>query len=452
MILLPFSGGIFQALATANRVPLNPSHFDTLDEYSFLGILERVDSFGDLATIASLSPRARQLILHYNLIPEHVMKNATLYLHILGANRVGSLLYRAAGAASLERFCSERVQIFATLKAFCPLFRQLDIELNYVDPHGDVSGKLLDYVSRYCSTVPQTFKITEIRNAVQEFTAPNAFSVSIQAPECIANVSIATHFPRVQELYIRVNDYFTSTECLPHLRHLEVDANRCGRFNFRAFAAKNPQITSAKLVLCEGLHILQEVNELLPNLVSLYYKPRKYDEVPSVDDVVQSVRFRNVKEYTIDLEEYAYSHRWRNNDTCCAKFSPIHFDQLETLKYVSGFSSYRYRQLDLVGQYKGVKSLDYSSYHLCYDEVRYLIDSLPNMSEITFLLNASITENGNFLRLLAETNVNTVHVTIDNELADEFRASTLSERWTLQRPKVVYLSKLMTFSRQKTIP
>lgn len=447
-------------VSTAHRNPSNVNQvdlFDSLDDYSILGILDWIRSFGDLATVASMSPRAHQMIQRYNLFSNYDIKNATLLIEIEGNNQLEDVQYRSTAVSRNRFLCAGLDHLLATLQVFCPIFGQLDITLNYFRPHGDFELKIVDYINRYCSTVPQKFTIESTYNPVLEFTAWNASSVKISMPELLQNFSIATHFPRVEELHIRNHDYFTSKEHLPHLKHLEITDRICGHFNIRVFAGSNPHITSAELDLCDDLNYLQEVNILFPKLMALRYRPKKDTRAimqTRYENDVRSVRFANVKSYTIDLRDYFRFYLGRNDSYYrphFAKFSQIKFDELVTLKYISEDKFYKNGQLDFVGQYDEVKSLDYSSFRVSYDDVWHLVDSLPNLKEITFAPHSNCTDHDDLWRLMKETNLEIIRASIVESLVREFSAIALPAKWTLEGlDEDNYIcSKSMTFSRNR---
>lgn len=407
-----------------------------MDDYSLLGIFELVEEPGDLASVASGRPRVRDLIIHYNLISN--IRNETFDVLIKAYNRKQDVVFYSFGDSNSKTRCSNSDHVLAILEAFCPEFSQLNIVLNYEYAQGDFAVKFIDHVNRYCSTVSQKLSIqSEYRNqmlTVQESTAWNVSSVEIEWPENLANFSIARHFPRVEALAIQVVYNFTTTEHLPHLKHFDYTDYLLDRFNYRAFIEKNPQITSVRLGLGGRLEQLQAINELLPNLVSLYYRPRiGLHLLHGGETVVRSVRFRNVKTYTIDVKECFSNSRNGNNfpyEEYFANFSSIVFDQLETFQYVSE-RFYGNGQLKFIGQYNQVKSLDISSYPMSFNEVRQLVDSMPNLKDITVRLVRFLTRPDDFLRLMAETNLETIQAHVDSPLARTICANTLREQWSL---------------------
>lgn len=148
---------IYKVSSTVIRLPLDTNQlnaFDTLDDYSLLGILEWVKSFGNLATIASMSPRIRQLALDYDLVSQYKIRNATLRIQIDGArNYVQAIKYRPSDEKRFRELCSTHDHFFATLQAFCPAFGLLDITVYHLKD-SDIAKKAIDYINRYCSTVP----------------------------------------------------------------------------------------------------------------------------------------------------------------------------------------------------------------------------------------------------------------------------------------------------------
>lgn len=447
-------------LSTANRIPLDADQtdlFDGLDDYSLLGILDMVGGFGDLVTLASLSPHARELIWSHNLISEYINKNGHLYIEIGGRN-VGSLWFNAVGFPT-ECLTTESYQVLATLKAFCPIFSRLFIHIDYVHPLSDLPSKVMDYVNQYCSTVPQKLTLTRPNmNYYRAFTAGNVSDVHIHWPQNIGVLPIAKHFPRVEKLHIKPVRNVTITDHLPHLKHLDIwEENSCGYFNFRVFAEKNPQITSAKLVLCKGLDILQEVNELLPNLKSLNYIPQADFEhtmpVRERNTTVQLVRFQNVKDYTINLQTYFENHEQHDSVYASnfAELSRIQFDQLERFEYIASRNSYKSTQVQFAAQYKNVTSLTYASHGLRFEQVLYLVNSLPLLKEITFDPLLSQWMQGSLVRLMEENNLDTIHMDISNAIVQEFRTRTWPEQWDFiigEDGSHVY-SKLICFSRKR---
>lgn len=415
--------------------------FNKLDDYSLLVILEKLE-YSDLATVASISARSNKLILDYNLLSKFGIKGATLHIEVAGKNQLLEALYRPIGESRTKVLCAGYNRILATLKAFCPAFDQLHLTLNYFHPHEiDSTREIVDHVNRYCATVSQKMMIKYTTASIEEFIMQNTSSIMIHNPEKLTNFSLNKRFPQVERLTILIDKVFVISENLPHLKHFELLDSKCGHFDLKTFGELNPQIDSVKLDLCEELYNLRDVNDIFPDLVSLYYKPIRSvtSEVRrALDDSKessQSIRFRNIKRYTIDLFHYYY-HDYRQDDDAFhadtfARLSSIQFDQLESLEYITVDRFYSNGQMDFVAQYKQVTRLDYSSYGMSYKEIWRLIDALPNLSEIIITPSEDPMFHDDFLQLMMQTNLDTIRVFIDNAMVDAFLSLNLPGQWFL---------------------
>lgn len=424
----------------ANQLPFD-SHqidvFDKLDDYSLLNILDKLN-YGDLMNAASAIPRISQLLWGYNFALKLRIESATLYIEVEGEYQLLEALYRPVGESRTKVLCAGHAHILATLATFCPAFGQLELTLNYFHPHNvDATQKLIDAVNRYCATVPQKVTIKNGGGSIAEFTAQHATSVMVHNPEKLANFSMHAHFPQVERLTIFVDRRFAIPERLPHVKHFELLEGACGHFDLRTFAALNAQIRSVKLDLCDGLDSVREVNEIFPDLLSLYYKPKRMEghAVRRQSEGDQLVRFANVTSYTIDLFHYYYYHYQQDDDAFhahnFAKLSLIQFDRLDALEYITVDRFYRDGQVGLVTQYEEVTRLDYSSYGMAYEEVWRLVEAMPMLTEIRIRLNERPGDHRDFLQLMEQTKLVTIRAFVDDAMVDAFRTLILPERWLL---------------------
>lgn len=246
-----------KALSAADWIPSEVDAFDELDEYSLLGILEKLE-FGDLAILASMNPRINRLIWEYNLCPWFNPTNETLYIQIFDEIPSASIAKRIP-------LCNGQRNVLATLKAFCPMFSRLSLYYeNAFLPSENSITEIMEHINRYCATVPQQIRIGNTGDGIKEFVATNAGTVSILFPETVRDFSIGAYFPQVEVLSIKIEKSFAINEHLPHLKRLELEDSG-HKFELRAFAELNPQIRSVRLDWCEGWQYMQQVNEFLPN-------------------------------------------------------------------------------------------------------------------------------------------------------------------------------------------
>lgn len=444
--------------STVSRIPSDVNQideFDTLDDYSLLDILEYLE-LGDLASFASLSSRVHQIIWDFNLLSKYNIKNATVRIESLTDSKLHATYAPIGQTFAYGNICVGLDCIRATLKLFCSIFDHLLFVVDNDRPTTNQMQELIHDANYYCSTVPQQVIIRNVSDFFEMFTASNATSVTIVYPEKDENLMIDVHFPRLQELSIQINEIFAIKNHLPHLKHFELLDKSCGHFDLRTFAEKNPQITSVKLDLCEGLNNLQEVNEIFPNLESLFYRPKKNTaglEPVRSGNAVESIRFRNVKRYTVVLlgHHFMLSAEFSIGSlrNYLSELSSIQFDQLESLTYITSASFGSNVQMNFVAQYKHAKCLDYSSYFLTYENVWQLISALPNLAEITFEPDRNAPNHAEFLRLMEETNLEIIRVCINAHLFDEFHELALPVEWILfkEENRTLYTT-ILTFKRK----
>lgn len=414
--------------------------FEALDDYSLLAILEQLE-FGDLAVSASLSARTRQLAVDFKLIPVDEMKNASLHIAIYDDVPKIGVISADGNLRYVKELCKGQNHVVATLAAFCPMFSHLTLNVNnYYQSYNDTEQTVIDCVNRYCSTVSQKLLIRNFRYSFAEFTAPNVSSAVIEFPEMLKNFSFRRQCPQVKELTIAINDYYVIKEHLPHLTHFELtERNACGNFDLRTFGALNPQIRSVRLDLCQGLHNLQQVNEMFPSLVSLYYKPKHSSIVQReqrmqpfpvpYENHVESVRFRNVRRYTIDLSDYYHQRQDGGFQYFTfTKLSAVRFDQLETLVYVTEWDMFN--NVKFIEQYKEVAILEHSSKCISYDELWQLVELLPNLKKITVRLAVASnrTDHEDLLRLMRDTNLESICAWVDASEKEEYCRMNLPAR------------------------
>lgn len=365
------------------------------------------------------------------------LTNATVRIRLTNDGLPVAEILSAENEESDKRLCTGLDEIRAMLEAFCLTFDRLGLEFKPLSGYDikPIIQTLVGYANRYCSTVPQYFVLERnqsVDHTIGEFTAKNVLSVQIDRPEQLANFSINRQFPRVERLYIEVSEPYAIDEHLPHLEHFVVNRyNTCENFDFATFAAANPQIGNLWLVLCEGIQHLRELNELWPNLAELYYVPSGLRGNAPTPNATGEVRFANVKRYTINLRQTsAYEHTPITN----SYLSSVRFDRLESLTYITSDDKNHEAQLAFVGQYKEVRSLDYHSYELSYEDAARLVGSLPNLKEFTFKpngTNAEIACHEGALRLMTDTNLETIRLWTNNKILETIRSLKLPDKWVL---------------------
>lgn len=449
----------FKALHTANGIPLASNQtgtgiFSELDDFSVMEILDFL-SFGDLATIVAMDPR------HYHLVWDHyigAVKGASLRIVVSNIDPdTRAYFLPTESFAEYNKLCTGHNHMLATLKSFCHAFVELDITFDYsYNYDSNITTKIVSYVNTYCSMVPQKITMRRLRGSAGEFAFQNASSVVLRVSGDFSNFTVAKHFPRVQELSIDLYEPFALKQHLPHLRHFELMDISCGNFDLREFGKMNSQIRSVNVELCGNLKSVQEVNEIFPKLESLYYKPKR---VPIESDhqrwpfgrrqnTVQSVRFRNVKQYTIDLSSFYSLGQYGELDADSLaddKHAAIEFDQLESLEYVSHTYNHRNDQIDFVLHYNEVHRLNITSFVMTYGHMKRLVDSLPRLKEIQL----RCTSPRDLLQIMSDTRLDTIHVLllVREATRADFLQATLPANWYVDASSSTKYTNIITFKR-----
>lgn len=441
-----------------------------------MGILDFLD-FPDLVIVASMSPASYQLIMDRYITPR--TDGDKMFLRIEMTEKIWTSLayYQKEGRAwnNARMFCNGYECIFASLIVFCQTASKLHIEFD-THYHFDTATtqKLASYVDRYCSDVPQSVELFDVKKTNESFRFTRVQDVQVTQPEASESFALTEWFPQVEKLAIKLHDSYKIDVHLPNLTHFKLEDSKCGHFDLRGLAEKNPQIRSIELEICGSIENINEVNELFPNLESLrltlkrpwkkeesadgflsaitsWLRPKKA-ETPLKHDAVRFVRFRNVKHFTLDITKFydaagiPDAYFGMNAESITKdRLSSIVFDHLESFNYMSTTNHHRKEQIDYVVQYQNVTSLNFSMISMRYWDMKRLIDSLPKLKEITLLGIRA----GDLLRLMAEINLQTLHIRVPGREQNIFQPSdTLPEQWFLHaNQEVSSYEHMMTYKR-----
>lgn len=132
--------------------------------------------------------------------------------------------------------------------------------------------------------------------------------------------------------------------------------------------------------------------------------------------------------YTIDLLGY-YGQVFPANSF--AHLQSIRFDALQSLTFISSWGINGNDIVDLVGHYKELVRLDCSSSGVTYEEMWRLLGSLPRLREITVRHRTEYVYREDLVRLMEETNLDTIRVLMAAQSVNTYRGYTLPEKWHL---------------------
>lgn len=126
--------------------------FDQLDDYSLLNIFDLLE-FTDLANVATLSERYKQLILHHEIITKYGANKAKFYASISSDDSEAEVSYINANNGTRIVLSKDHTNLFTILRTFCPIFGQLTISSDCAND--DLLSKVADIVNTHCTNVPQ---------------------------------------------------------------------------------------------------------------------------------------------------------------------------------------------------------------------------------------------------------------------------------------------------------
>lgn len=289
MIFMPQAPSVI----TETSIGLNqPTLFDIMDDYSLLGILDRL-AFGDLANIGASSQRCQQLIIHHYLNHKYRLNGANVAIILYSRNKDVRISY--ANNNSSYSLSTGFNEMLSTLKAFCHIFNALTITHDFSD-YGDKS--LMEQVSQttnnYCSEIPQTINIDMVSENTQ-FTFAHAANVDVRSPERHSADELNRIFPQVENLKIHIYESFKLDQYFPHLRHFEAVEVHHGLFDLGTFGKHNPQLRSINIAV--SYNQLQQVNSMFPKIETLNIRLQCETFPDSLKSKISTLFGMNKKKY-----------------------------------------------------------------------------------------------------------------------------------------------------------
>lgn len=431
--------------------------FDLMDDFSLLNIFDFLE-FGDLANIATLGHRYEQLIAEHYFTAKYGLVGSSVDILLSNFDKQTYARYHtpknSQNSPKLRTIGYD--QLLSVLKVFCSQFSHLNIVTNYVFNDIHLTQKVAKTINDYCANTPQTMKMDLPSNTLNlNFSFNNATDININFPVFPAynGREIDQIFPRMESLSIDICSGYNLNHHFSHLKRVSVRENNNGQFNWKAFAKRNPQIDSVKTKFDWDVDYLEQINQIFPKLESLHIelKVRKdgdnnglvgkmskwwtsrFKAVP-----IESVQFKGVKEFTLDIRYY-------HNDRLMNGNSSIQFNQLESFTLITRSDRFVGEAIELMVQNRGLLRVDCSSHLLSADQIVRLATELPRLNEIA-LKCTRVTQAANILAVFNGTSVETVILSFGRTL-EETDSGILSslDGWKLQYR--TDLTKSLVFKR-----
>lgn len=432
LIISPY----IQILTTVKASPVAPSNaanLSKLDTFSLLTILDHL-SLNDLVNVAALSPQFMELIkTHYIIGKYRLHEHQIEILYIEALDIIDADVTFNHGKLIINGYNNSLL----VLKSFGSTFRQMQIE--FAPGSYRYAPEISQYLNSYCSMATPTIRL--IRGAIDNYIQPanvsfnNVTSVSLREDESsesfIDEIRLDRTFPQMQKLTI---NYYRQLQNLaqnyPNLKEfnfLPTDQNE----NFTklyAFFRLNQQIEIVHTKLYHDHDYLRNLNEALPNLVSLSMTSDYFHPYDVVDGVVV---FANVKHLLLSLRSFRHDLVAGVRE----RLSLIRFKQLQSISITSMDSVPTDFLLEWMADNKQLSVVLMDRVEFTAEQLMRLVEMLPALNELSFAWSDqnSLVELWEILPNVGSGELKTVTVTLVARLKVQDVMGFVPAQWTLKR-------------------
>lgn len=342
------------------------SDFEQLDDYSLMGIFDYLDVH-DLVKVAQMNPRFTNIVLNQYIKTKFrvhdepiIMKLTSQYFHLYFDSFKRGRIHITAGVN----------QSLWVLEHFGRSFNNLRYDIfNFGTPN---SQKFFEIVEKNCPRVDKPITIEDINHKAMAnwtFSFDNT-TTSVKLGLFVSDpLPLRSLFPYMQELNM-ISILKSAAEHFPHLTKCSIKSSP--NFDDTAFELfrLNPQLRHLHTMTNFNSSFVNHLNEMVPNLESL-----SLDVAFSIT-VAEMVRFKNVKEFTLDLKIYARQR------TIGQAIDNIRFDQLKKLKISTDLTPFYDNLIDMIVENSGLWELE-ANLNFVRGEMISLLLALPELEKIS---------------------------------------------------------------------
>lgn len=255
------------------------------------------------------------------------------------------------------------------------------ITLN-IYPNGPISlQSLSSFINRHCPNAELEVNLHALIKDDWEFSFENAGKVAIH--RCMlrhSNTTWFTSFPRMRRLeVIDAFDFGIIGHSFPsHLTSfmLRLAGDSFEESDLYEFFRLNPQLRILEVPLSRSNQFLQFINEMLPNLEALTIGAGSVTRSRSHD----IVRFEHVRHFTWTIPTLDRIY-W--DVSIASRFPTIQFDRLESIVLDTEKADAAKRHIDAIIRNEGLNTVNIGKCELNPRHLARLVDSLPELKEIT---------------------------------------------------------------------
>lgn len=347
----------------------NELQLDQLGNYNLLEIFDWMD-FDELLKMVEMNQRFYQLIIRHYAITKYQINNKTLL--IMDHSRSNKTI-----EITVDHI---KVNQYETALQFLRYFGHIisNVEFNAYLFRFEQSNKITSQVNKYCSKSLTQMTIRNLRSdqiAEWKNQFKNLKTVRLLGSTDCENIQMNFLFPVMQQLEFESVTFSNSSfieENFPHLMHLKYFKTFSHENNTHMERALvlNPQLRSFSIGGLVDAEFLEFTARQLPNLeiLGLLSFPHGFHN----NDVGKTVRFKNVRELTVDL--------YRNRHEV-PEHIPLVFDRLEKIEMLCHYVPEQAAQF--ISQNKKLKEVHVPWTDLSREHLLSFVEDLPNLVEIS---------------------------------------------------------------------
>lgn len=355
-----------KASASTIQIPDDPNGIDWsfyANDATYYVLLSSATTLKDYVDLAKLYPNQRSVIISDYLIRMYQLDEHDISIVIDGTENTYIADYKTGA-----QIATGLSNTLSTLQALGHLFQYLRIEIIDYALARDVS----ESIDHYCAKAAH--EIVLHRNSSDHptnFWFPRATRVILNYTiDFTDNIDLRMLFPRMSQLELLNTPYQPLLERefqeLTHFVFIPKTINTNPEI-WRPFLKRNQQIRSFDSPLLWKFEFLKVINAELPNLETLNIKYLRDDE--NHDGLVNgTVRFKNVKTYSLDLMNFA--DEW--NMEARFKLANIQFEKLETFILASDITKLADGWVELIGRNPTVNTVETKAFEIPYENLMRL--------------------------------------------------------------------------------
>lgn len=350
----------FQVQSSPTSTAPDPNAIDWdfyTDDTTYYALLNSATSLGDYVDLARFYPQHRSTIITDYLVRMYQLGAHDILLFIDGADNT----YMADDITG-ARIATGLLDTLSTLETLGNLFPYIKIEIKDHSVARDVAG----YMETYCQSVVHDIVLQRhFSDQPTGFWFPRTTRVILNYMNAFTDtIDLRMLFPQMERLELLNTPYQPLLErefqALTQFVIISPHTNTNPDI-WRPFLKLNQQIRTFESPILWKFEFLKMINAELPNLETLSIK---YLQDPEHNDglVNGTVRFKNVKTYSLDLMHF--KDEW--NMEVRYKLSNIQFAKLETFLLASDITELADGWVELIGRNPTVHTVETKSFEIPY--------------------------------------------------------------------------------------